>query len=92
MESPSPHAEFFVSWLAPGVSPPSPSSAKTLTSCRPAIFSANAWPAAGGIPWPDGPVFHLSSSVLPAISAWPGSPPWCRSRGRSSQVSANSPS
>ena len=47
-----------------------------------AVDDARAfWPAvearfaATGIPCPDGPVFALRKSVLPAISAWPGRPP-----------------
>ena len=43
-------------------------------------FSASASPAAGGMPWPDGPVLNLRKSVLPSISAWPGRPPRRRSR------------
>ena len=54
--------------------------------------SASAWPAAGGIPWPDGPVLALKNSVLPAISAWPGSPPRRRSVSRSAGSSAQRPS
>ena len=54
---------------APAVSPPSPSTTNTLTSPAPAIRSASAWPAAGGMPWPDGPVLDLRNIVRPAISA-----------------------
>ena len=35
----------------------------------PASFKANASPAAGGIPWPEGPVLNLRNRVLPSISA-----------------------
>ena len=49
-ERPRPQAELRVSWLAPGVSPPSPSTAKTFTSSAPAILSATAWPTVGGMP------------------------------------------
>ncbi len=83
-ERPRPQAEFLTSWVAPGVRPPSPSTTNTRTSPAPAILSASASPAATGIPWPDGPVFALKNSVLPAISAWPGSPPRRRSVSRSS--------
>ena len=78
--------------LAPGVRPPSPSTTKTLTSSAPASLSATASPAAGGMPWPDGPVLNFRKRVLPSISAWPGSPPRRRSLSRSSQVSAQRPS
>src|ERR1039457_2913454 len=76
-DSPSPHAALRVSWLAPAVPPPSPSTTKTRPPSAPASLSARASPAAGGIPWPDGPVLNLRKSVFPAISGCPGRPPRC---------------
>ncbi len=91
-ESPRPQAVFLVSWVAPGVRPPSPSTTNTLTSPAPAMRSASASPAATGMPWPDGPVLALKNRVRPAISAWPGSPSRRRSLSSHSGVSAHLPS
>ena len=49
--------------------PPSPSKAKTFTSDALANFKAKASPAAGGDPWPLGPVLNLKNRVFPSISA-----------------------
>ncbi len=83
-----PQAEFSVSWLTPGVRPPSPSKANTLTDPAPPRFSASASPAAAGLPCAEGPVLNFRNSVLPAISACPESPPRRRNANKCSQPRA----
>ena len=63
---------------------------KTFTPSARAAFRAMASPAAGGAPWPLGPVLNLQKRFFSAISTWPGRPPRLRKSSRSSQSSMRS--